>query len=45
MNGPTHGKDVFMPLAFTIGGQVMAGPNEKMKTRFTDASTSARLHS
>ena len=30
MNGPTHGKDVFMPLDYIIGGAAMAGQGWRM---------------
>jgi acyl-CoA dehydrogenase len=45
MNGPTRGKDVFMPLDFIIGGQDMAGQGWRMLMECLAAGRSISLPS
>ena len=45
MNGPTRGKDVFMPLDFIIGGQAMAGKGWRMLMECLAAGRSISLPS
>jgi len=45
MNGPTRGKDVFMPLDFIIGGQAMAGHGWRMLMECLAAGRSISLPS
>jgi acyl-CoA dehydrogenase len=45
MNGPTRGKDVFMPLDFIIGGQKMAGQGWRMLMECLAAGRSISLPS
>ena len=45
MNGPTRGKDVFMPLDFIIGGQTMAGQGWRMLMECLAAGRSISLPS
>ncbi|WP_301101258.1 acyl-CoA dehydrogenase [Propionivibrio sp.] len=45
MNGPTRGKDVFMPLDFIIGGQQMAGHGWRMLMECLAAGRSISLPS
>ncbi len=45
MNGPTHGKDVFMPLDFIIGGADMAGQGWRMLMECLAAGRSISLPS
>jgi acyl-CoA dehydrogenase len=45
MNGPTRGKDVFMPLDFIIGGQKMAGKGWRMLMECLAAGRSISLPS
>ncbi|MCP5268421.1 MAG: acyl-CoA dehydrogenase [Zoogloeaceae bacterium] len=45
MNGPTRGKDVFMPLDFIIGGQAMAGQGWRMLMECLAAGRSISLPS
>lgn len=45
MNGPTRGKDVFMPLDFIIGGQKMAGHGWRMLMECLAAGRSISLPS
>jgi len=45
MNGPTRGKDVFMPLSFIIGGPAMAGQGWRMLMECLAAGRSISLPS
>jgi acyl-CoA dehydrogenase len=45
MNGPTRGKDVFMPLAFVIGGPAMVGQGWRMLMECLAAGRSISLPS
>ncbi|NJA88595.1 acyl-CoA dehydrogenase [Rhodocyclus tenuis] len=45
MNGPTRGRDVFMPLDFIIGGQAMAGHGWRMLMECLAAGRSISLPS
>jgi acyl-CoA dehydrogenase len=45
MNGPTRGKDVFMPLDFIIGGPKMAGQGWRMLMECLAAGRSISLPS
>jgi acyl-CoA dehydrogenase len=45
MNGPTRGKDVFMPLDFIIGGPAMAGQGWRMLMECLAAGRSISLPS
>ncbi len=45
MNGPTRGKDVFMPLDFIIGGKTMAGKGWRMLMECLAAGRSISLPS